>query len=56
MVEGQVLSIGRTFKLHSPNARYRYSIENASSTFSVPFTNIYNHNAASVFRLLAPGI
>jgi hypothetical protein len=56
MFEGQVLSIGRTFKLNSPNARYRYSIENASSTFSVPFTNIYNHNAASVFRLLAPGI
>jgi hypothetical protein len=55
MEEGQVVWIGRKFKLHSANPAYKYSIENASSTFSVPYRNIYNHNAAAVYRLSAPG-
>ena len=57
MEEGQVLRIGRHFRLRSSrDMAYAYSIENASSVFSVPFRNIYNHNAASIFRLVAPGL
>lgn len=56
MTEGQVVRIGRHFRLRSPrDMAYAYSIENASSVFSVAFKNIYNHNAAAVFRLSAPG-
>jgi hypothetical protein len=56
MREGQVVRIGRHFRLRSPrDMAYAYSIENATSIFSVPYSNIYNHNAASVFRLAAPG-
>jgi len=56
MEEGQVLRIGRQFRLASPrNTAYRYSLENTSATFSVPYANLYNHNAPSIFRLAAPG-
>jgi len=57
MTEGQVVRIGRHLRLRSPrDMAYAYSIENASSVFSVAFKNIYNHNAAAVFRLSAPGL
>ena len=56
MKDGQVLRIGRLFRLVSPrDASFRFTIENASSTFALPYSNLYNHNAASVFRLAAPG-
>jgi hypothetical protein len=55
MYEGQVVRIGRKFRLHSSNPAYKYSIENASATFSASYANLYNHNAASLYRLFLPG-
>lgn len=56
MKDGQVIRIGRQFRLTSPrDPSFHYTIENASATFSLPYANLYNHNAASIFRLSAPG-
>ena len=55
MRQGQVLRIGRKFRLYSSSTAYQYSIENASETFSVTYANLYNHNAAAVLRLSAAG-